>query len=82
MKEILGNLLRAAWRLDAKKGGMASVEIKYHPYETTWIAKASWSQGLDLVAQNEDPQVAVAALIAKLEEAARIRHAEAAKERE
>jgi len=37
--------LRLAQKLDAARGGMASVKIEYNPYEHLWTAYASWSSG-------------------------------------
>ena len=43
------DILTLAEKLDILYGGMASVNILYHPYEGEWIVKVSWSSGFTLV---------------------------------
>ena len=64
----LEKLLDAAHMLsgDNDRGGMADVNILYHPYEATWIAKVSWSSGMEEVVKNDDVMTAIAILTEKL----------------
>jgi len=53
---LLEQCLEAARCLDQQFGGMASIDVQYHPYESHWIAKASWSSGktIGIVKENVD----------------------------
>lgn len=63
---LLNEALEAAEVLDSCYGGMASVGIKYDPYDGQWVAKANWSDGTAISAYSIFPDLYVELLIESL----------------
>lgn len=52
-------LLQLAEMLDTRFGGMASIELYYHPYETKWKCEASWSSAMFISGEGKTSSAAM-----------------------
>lgn len=61
------SLAQSAGCLD-ERGGMASVRVSWHPYDSNWEAEANWSSGERILTGSDSPTDAILKLIDLLKE--------------
>ncbi len=59
MNDLLEGTLVLARSLSSEFDGMASVEMKYNPYESRWEATANWSNGIHFHRSSYDAEEAI-----------------------